>query len=451
MLQQATTQRRMAYLVSRYPTVTHTFILREIQQLRALGFDIDVISIDAPDRPPEQLAPGERVEAARTFYVKPEGLRGALRAHAATFAARPARYLKGLAHAVKSGRYDPFKTVRHLAYFAEAVIVGHRMKERGLSHVHVHFSSTVALLVARVFPITMSATIHGSAEFDDTVGFQLAEKVKRASFICAISNFGRSQLLRVTPYAEWDKIEVSPLGIDPAVYAPRPFRESPDPLEIICVGMLAPVKAQHVLVAAVGRLVREGRRVRLRLVGDGPDRANLERHVETLSLAAHVSFEGWLNQERVRELYQETDIFALASFAEGVPVVLMEAMAMEIPCVATNITGIPELIRHGTDGLLVTPSDEEELARTLATLMDDPALRRRLGEQGRRRVLEKYDLARNTLRLASIFDRRLESPATATTTTTTTNGQTQQPVSQHDRSQIPSPRTATGSGHNAAS
>ena len=433
MMSEPTRQIRMAYLVSQYPAINHTFILREIRQLRTLGCDLHVISIAAPDRSPERLEADEQEEATRTFYVKPQGVAGALRSHAATVATRPASYLTGLLHAIGAGRFDPRRTLSHLAYFAEAVIAGHHMKQRALSHVHVHFSSTVALHLVRVFPVTMSVTIHGPGEFTDPVNFQLAEKVKRASFITAISNFARSQLMRVSGYREWDKIEVAPLGINPEVFAPRPFRDAPEPFEIICVGRLDPVKAQHILVAAIDRLVREGRNVRLRLVGDGPDRAALETNVAARALDAHVRFEGWLNQERVRELYRQSDIFALASFAEGVPVVLMEAMAMEIPCVATNVNGVAELIRSGTDGLLVAPSDDAELARAIATLMDDPAVRRRLGEQGRQRVLEKYDLARNTVRLASIFDRRVGG-LTATTPDRT--------MARHDRAQTPSPLAA---------
>jgi glycosyltransferase involved in cell wall biosynthesis len=122
-----------------------------------------------------------------------------------------------------------------------------------------------------------------------------------------------------------------------------------------------------------------------------------------------VIVEGWKNQTEVRELYRRADIFALASFAEGVPVVLMEAMAMQLPCVATRITGIPELIRDGIDGLLVTPSDAAELAVAIARLIDDPGLRRRLAAAGRVRVEEKYHLATNVARLGEIFRRRLSS------------------------------------------
>ena len=202
-----------------------------------------------------------------------------------------------------------------------------------------------------------------------------------------------------------------PLGVDLIVFSPRPFRENPAPFEVICVGRLAPAKAQQILIQATETLVKEGYDVRLRLVGDGPDRHRLEQYVTACKLSKHVVFEGALNQDRVRELYRQADIFALASFAEGVPVVLMEAMAMEIPCVATCITGIPELIRDGLDGLLVPPSDASALAEAIARLMDDANLRRRLGLAGRRRVLEKYDLTRNTERQARLFRQRIAKSA----------------------------------------
>jgi glycosyltransferase involved in cell wall biosynthesis len=173
------------------------------------------------------------------------------------------------------------------------------------------------------------------------------------------------------------------------------------------VGRLVPAKGQHVLLAAVARLRASGRNLRLRLVGDGPDRASLQAAARRLSIEDAVIFEGAVNQDRIRDLYAKADVFALASFAEGIPVVLMEAMAMEIPCISTWITGIPELIRDSVDGLLVAPSDAEGLASAIARLMDDPELRARLGAAGRSRVIEKYDLRRNVARLADVFDARL--------------------------------------------
>jgi len=279
---------------------------------------------------------------------------------------------------------------------------------RGVGHLHTHYASTVALIATRVFPITMSATFHGQAEFANPAAFRLPEKIRASLFCRAISLYGRSQMLKVTDYREWPKIEVTFLGVDPREFAPRPFRAAPDPFEILCVGQLDPVKGQHLLVEAMELLVREGRRVRLRIVGDGANRAGLEEDIARRGLGQHVALEGYLNQDKLRELYTSCDALALPSFAEGIPVVLMEAMAMEIPCVATWITGIPEIITHETVGLLVPPGDAAALARALARLMDDSELRRRLGAQGRLRILEKFDLGRNTERLADLFRRLLQ-------------------------------------------
>lgn len=404
---------RIAYLVSQYPAANHTFVLREIRQLRALGAEVRVASVSAPDRPTARMTVEERAEATATYYVKTVGFAGALVINLRALCTRPAGYLRGLAFALKLGKLDLAKTARNLLYFAEAVIVGRWMERERLAHVHTHFSSTVGLILTRTFPVTMSMTVHGPAEFVDPVGSRLREKVAASRFVCAISNYGRSQLLLAADAEDWEKIEVARLGIAPEVFAPRPHRHAPEVFEVICVGRLAPVKAQRVLIAAIDRLVREGRHVRLRLVGDGADARALKADVAARELSANVVFEGWLNEGEVLSRLRETDAFALASFAEGVPVVLMEAMAMEIPCVATRITGIPELIRDGTDGLLVAPASVEELADALRVLMDDAELRRELGMTGRQSVLEKYDLARNTARLASIFARRLATAAVA--------------------------------------
>ena len=397
----------IAYLVSQYPAINHTFILREIRRLRQDGFTIRVISVRPPDRPAAQMTIEEQEELTYTRAILGEPLRKAAASLVATLLSNPFGFLRGLGLAVRLGRGEPGRTLAHFVYFVEAVIAGRRMMQAGYSHFHVHFSSTVGLLVTAVFPLTMSITFHGPDEFTDPEGFHLARKVSACAFACAISHFARSQVMRFSAPSQWSKIEISRLGVDTALYTPRPHRDSPDVFELICVGRLAPVKAQHVLLGALAHLAREGYRVLLRLVGDGPDRSSLEARAAELGIQASVVFEGWRNQDSVRTLYTQADVFVLASFAEGIPVVLMEAMAMEIPCVATWVAGIPELIADGVQGLLVAPSDEEGLARAIARLLDEPELRRRLGRAGRERVLEQYDLDTNFSRLAGIFRRRL--------------------------------------------
>ena len=397
---------RIAYLLSQYPAVHHTFLLREVLELRKLGLEIVAISIRAPTDPIERMTTEERQEAARTRTVNTAPVSAKLAAHISALGRYPRGYLRGLIEAIRLGAGSPRSTLYHVAYFAQAVLAGRWMMELGCAHFHTHFSTTVGLLVTRVFPLTMSMSLHGPDEFRDPQAFHMTRKVQSAAWVRTISEYGRCQVLRSAP-AEGGKIEVSRLGVDPALYQPRPHRDSPAPLEILTVGRLAAVKAHGVLVAAVARLVRDGMDVRLRLAGDGPERAMLEARIAALRLDSRVLLAGWQNQDRVREMYRNADVFALASWLEGIPVVLMEAMAMEIPCVATRITGVPELIRDGEDGLLVSPGDEGEMAAALAKLYHDPELRRRLGESSRRRVEAEYDQSHNAARLAEIFRRRL--------------------------------------------
>jgi len=255
----------------------------------------------------------------------------------------------------------------------------------------------------------MSVTMHGPDEFTDPTGYWLREKIAASSFVIAVSEYGRSQLMNASDYEHWSKLDVVPLGIDPSDFAERPFREMPAPFQIFYVGRLAPVKGLHLLISAVSRLVNNGRNVRLRVIGGGPDRGSLQEDVTRRNLDSYVVFEGQIHTDKVRVLLRDADAFVMSSFAEGIPVALMEAMAMTIPCVAPQITGIPELIRDGRDGLLVHPANEEALAEAIATLIDDPDLRRRLGEAARRRVVEKFNLGHNTEKLAGVFRRRLTS------------------------------------------
>lgn len=408
---------RLAYLVSQYPAVSHTFVLREVRGLREAGFDIHVASINAPDRPRRNLTFEEREEAERTYYVKTAGPWAAARMVLSSLVESPVAWFGALAYALQLAGTDLKRLLYAFFYFTEAVMIGRWMRVNGTSHLHVHFAtpaSTVGLIVTRLFPVTLSITVHGPDEFYDAPGYRLAEKIAGSSFLCCIGTYARSQLMKLSPFVEWAKFELSPLGVDPDQFAPRPTPATDDAFEVLCVGRLVPAKGQHILVSAIAKLVREGRPVRLRLVGDGPDRASLEADVAARGLQDHVTFEGAVNQDRIRELYARAHVFALASFAEGIPVVLMEAMSMEIPCVTTCITGIPELIRDEVEGLLVSPSDEDALAGALARLMDEPEFAEQLGRHGRRRVQEKYHLERNTQRLGEIFSRRLSGPALET-------------------------------------
>ncbi len=401
----------MAYLVSQYPTLSMIFVLREVLQLRKRGFRIDVASINDPDREPEALTADERSESSRAFYVLAQGVSGALKAHLLALLSSPTAYMRGLALVFRLGGLDAKRLFKNGVYFTESLIVGQWMQRVGQTHLHVHLGSqaaTVGLFVKSVYGFGYSLTVHGPDEFYDALGQYLAEKIKAADFIVCISHFARSQLMKLSPHSEWSKLHVSRLGVDPAVFVPRwTLPAEGQMFEVLCVGRLTPAKGQHLLIDAIGMLHRRGLRVVLRLVGGGVDDASLKEQVQQQQLQDTVIFEGPINQDRIREFYARAHCFCIPSFAEGIPVVLMEAMAMGIPCVTTHITGIPELIVHGESGILVAPSDVQGLADALARLMSDPALCNGISVQGRKRVTAHYHLHENAEGLARLFSEQV--------------------------------------------
>ena len=407
--QQETSEYRVVYLLSQYPAISHTFFLNEIRELRKLGIAIDVVSINRPDRSLHSMSAMESEEIEKTFYVKSTGAGRAAWTAVKTLIRRPRVFGRGLAAALRLGRCDLSAILFALFYLAEALILGDWMRTRGHRQLHVHFCgpvATVGLLASIAWRFPYSLTVHGPDEFYDVEKFYLREKVERAKFILCISDFCRSQLMRVSAPEHWDKMRVVRLGVDPQVFFPmRRERERAESLEILCVGRLVPSKGQLILLQACDLLLNQGHSVRVRLVGDGADRCLLEAFATQNCIPA--IFEGPRNHEETRQLLSQADIFALASFAEGVPVALMEAMAMEVPCVSTRIAGIPELIRDGIDGLLVPASSAFTLASAIQRLIEDPPLRRKLAAAGRERVCELYNLRQNVHSLALVFNQHL--------------------------------------------
>lgn len=389
---------RLAYLVSQYPAFSHTFVLREVQNLRKQGFEIQVASINPPDRPLEKLTSVERQEAETTFYVKSQGLGAVLPAIGWTLRHYPMGFFRSLLFAWKLSRLDVARWVYNHFYWIEALIIGRWMQQHGLEHLHIHFATpaaTVGMIARQAFPIQYSLTVHGPDEFYDAPGYHLREKVIHAKFILCISHFARSQLMKLAPVSHWDKLHVCRLGVDPEVFLPIERDAENDRFTIVCVGRLAEAKGHMILLRAVKRLHDAGRALRVYLIGAGPLEAELKNWVVAHGLRDVVTLTGPIDQDHIRDYYASADCFALASFAEGIPVVLMEAMAMTIPCVTTRITGIPELIHDESDGLLVAAGDDVGLAAAIGLLVDDPALRRKLGQAGRARVVTDYNLERN--------------------------------------------------------
>lgn len=412
----APADRRLAYLLSRYPAVSHSFFLNEILQLRNLGFDIEVASINLPDRAIEALPETELNESRKTYYVKSVSYIRALGIILRIMFLRPQVFFRGFAFALRLGGWNLRAKLFSLFYLAEALLVGDWMVRRGYTHLHIHFCtavSTVGMLTSVAWKIPYSLSVHGPDEFHNVEEYYLAQKIAHAKFVFCISDFCRSQLMRISSPQHWGKFEVIRLGVDPALFTPssRVGKTEDDILDVVCVGRLVSAKGQLILVRAFADLLEQGCMVRLTFVGDGEDRCQLESYVSSQALNSLVEFKGALNHEQTREVLKSADLFVLASFAEGLPVALMEAMAMEIPCISTYISGIPELIRDGIDGLLVPASSQEKLASAMRLLLDNPQLRRKLGAAGRTRVLALHDLETNTRTLADAFERNLAHSA----------------------------------------
>ncbi|HVB56508.1 MAG TPA: glycosyltransferase family 4 protein [Candidatus Acidoferrales bacterium] len=400
-------QTKLLYLISQFPAINHGYLLAEVRLLRSLGLEVSVVSISLPDRPLEKLSQDEREEVARTYYVKsvPASLVAFL--NIGEFLWHPLRYLRGLIFALGLAGSSPERVAYHLAYFAEAILVGRRMRQLSISHVHASFSAGVALITACAFPVTMSFGVYGFGELYDPSAARLTERIKGALFVRSISRHERGQLMLACDRSEWSKLVYVPLGIDAAKFASRTKQTISSPPRLLSVGRLAPEKGQALLLEAVAVLQAESCPVQLCIVGDGPDRPWLERLAAELGIASNVEFAGWVDQTQLMTLYAKANLFVLPSLAEGIPIVLMEAMAMQIPCVAPHITGVPELIEHGVEGMLFAVGDVEDLKKVIRNLLESPELCLRIGMRGRARIVRDYDIARNTERFGAVLVERL--------------------------------------------
>jgi glycosyltransferase involved in cell wall biosynthesis len=408
---------RIAYLASRYPAVSHTFIQREVAELRDQGVTIDTFAIRRA-QPGDVLSRADEAEERATYALLPVRITHLLRAHLRALIRHPRGYRATLAEAVRLAPLGARGALWQLFYFGEAILLWDRCRRRGSTHVHAHFAnvgSDVALLAARLGreagdgPRSWSLTMHGSTEFYDVPGYRLAEKARAAAFVACVSDFTRSQLMLFLEEDHWPNLALVRCGVDPQQFRPQEAAAgAPEggngPVRVLAVGRLVGGKGFALLLDALHALVQRGRDVALTLVGDGPSRERLHAQAARLGLADRVEWVGALGQDEIRERYARADVFCLPSFAEGVPVVLMEAMAMAVPVVATRIAGIPELVEDGASGLLVTPGRADELADALGALVDDAGLRARLGAAGREAVRDGYDLRSGTSALRMLFE-----------------------------------------------
>lgn len=382
----------VAYLTNQYPKVSHTFIRREIRALEALGLAVTRFSI----RPsPDKLRDPEDVEEmARTRVLIEQSPAVLLRDLVGAIVTRPRKFQRAFGVALSLGRASERGVLVNLAYLVWAASLLRLAREEGFSHVHVHFGTNpaaVALLCKTLGGPTYSFTVHGPEEFDKPLSISLREKILGSEFVAAVTSFGRSQLFRHCDYAHWSKVRVVRCGVDESYLALPPPRGSDAPDNFVCVGRICEQKGQLLLIQALAQLKARGIVAPTVLVGDGEMRGQAEQLIAELGLAASVTITGWASSEQVRAHLSGARAMVLPSFAEGLPVVIMEALALECPVISTYVAGIPELVQDGVSGWLVPAGSVDALADALERAWAAPlAERRRLGAEGRRRVLEQH-------------------------------------------------------------
>ena len=411
--------RRVAYLVSQYPTLSHAFIEREVAALRERGVEVSTFSV-RPTGAADWRSETARREGEQTFALLGAPARNYAAAHARLLREAPRAWRAGMRAAMSAGPGGPRGRVWQGFYLTEAVVLLEQMRRRGLRHLHVHFANNGADVARLVTAMgcaldgpgswRWTLSMHGPTEFTDPAGHDLAAKTRSAAAVACISDYCRGQLLGLLGADAADhaaKMRIVRMSVDgtryPAGAAARLARPA-GPLRVLFVGRLVPEKAPETLVAATAELLRRGVEATVRIVGEGPSRPALQRQVREAGLQEWVHLLGGVGQDDLPAQYAWADVFCLPSRAEGVPAVLMEAMSTELPTVTTRIAGIPELVADEVTGLLVEPGRVGAVADALQRLAADGGLRAAMGRAGRRVVLEEFDPQRNAERLLATWD-----------------------------------------------
>jgi len=395
---------KVAYLINQYPKVSHSFIRREIQALERNGVEVLRIAIRGWE---DGLAdPADEQERLLTRYVLKRGWLALAQAAVRMALARPVPFLSALWLATKMGLRSDRPLFVHWVYLVEACVAANWVRESGVRHTHAHFATNpaeVAMLTGVLAGVSFSFTAHGTEAFDHPRFIGLGEKIRRAAFVMAVSSYGRSQLFRQVDATQWPKIHVVPCGLDPEFAAGAPT--DPRPVDrLVCVGRLSEEKGQLLLLDALRRVIDQGRHCELVLGGDGEMRETLQRRIDELGLTRVVRITGWISGAQVREEILQARALILPSFAEGLPVVLMEAMALRRPVISTYVGGIPELVVAGENGWLVPAGDVDSLVLAMLQCLDAGAEQlRAMGEAACERVCARHDVQHGSQRLQALL------------------------------------------------
>jgi colanic acid/amylovoran biosynthesis glycosyltransferase len=394
----------VAYLLNQYPYASATFIRREILALEDLGLTISRFSIRPTDHALRDKT--DLIEAEKTLCVLRSSKLALVANTLRVLVARPAAFWRALRLAWKCGRKSPERGVlMHFAYIVEACTVLRWAEQRGVEHIHAHFATnpvSVAMLLRVLGGPSYSFTVHGPTEFDLAFTLALDEKIARAKFVVAISQYARSQIFRWCRHEDWSKIHIVRCGVgDAFLLAPK----TPPPSEprFLCIGRLSEQKGQLLLIEAVRRLRDRGTELSVDIVGDGEMREVLEALIESYSLQHRVRLLGWQTELEILRHLANCRALVLPSFAEGLPVVLMEAMAVARPVITTSIAGIPELVRPNSTGWLVTAGSVEQLEHALSEAIVASTERLiEMGEAGAKLVAREHDVTCEARKLAEL-------------------------------------------------
>lgn len=399
----------VAYFLNQYPKLSHTFIRREIVALERTGLQISRFALRGWDD--ECLNADDASEQKKTRYVLRGGVLPMVTAAMAVLARSPVRSWYALLLALRTGRWSDRSILYHLIYLAEACLLLRWLRRCGADHVHAHFGTNAAevLMLTRVLGgPPYSVTIHGPEEFDKPHALNLREKISRSAFTVAISSFARSQIYRWVDHAHWHKIKVIPCGIETAFHDGQ-LPRAPGDRRLVSIGRLSTEKGQLLLVEAAALLAAKSAPFELVLIGDGPMRNAIEKLVKERGLTDRVRVAGAMSSERVREEILNSRALVVSSFAEGLPIVIMEAMALRRPVLTTWIAGIPELVRDGIDGWLFPAGCVDSLASAMEDCLSRPVESLWvMGDAARERVLQRHSIEGLVVTLSAVFGHESE-------------------------------------------
>jgi colanic acid/amylovoran biosynthesis glycosyltransferase len=404
----------IAYISQIFPGLTVTFIYREVLALRDVGFDIATFAIWKPNM--NKISAESKHLVDGSFYVFPISWSKFIAAHLYFFLTRPIKYIGTLFFVLTRRGESTKNRGRTFIHFFEAIYLALDVKRQGIRHIHAHFTvsaATIALVIARMLDISFSFTAHNNIFTDRLI---LKEKLKAAKFILAISEYSRDFLLQLLPEENLqDKSHIVHCGISPDDFSPPTHKAKNQQPLIFSLSQLVERKGLPVLVEACKILDERGYDFQCLIAGDGPQRPLLEELITKYQIQDKVQLVGVIFQEQLTGYLDRADMFVLPCLTtssgdrDGIPVVLMESMAMEIPTISTYVSGIPELIEDGQSGLLVKEKDAVALADAMQRLLEDDELKQRLGKNGRQKVVREFNVYENAAQLATLFQRYLNT------------------------------------------